>query len=84
MLQPGTAVMVPYTASAVVNGDPALICYATVRGLAAEADAAGFNGGPVYWLDVHTGGPTTLPQMFRADQILGVPAFGLRPEGVTA
>lgn len=79
MLQPGAAVMVPYVASAVVNGDPALICYATVRGLASEADAASFNGGPWYWLDVHTGGGVTLPQMFRSDQILGVPALGLLP-----
>ena len=32
-----------------------------------------------WWLAVHFGGPEPLPQMYRADQILGIPATGLAP-----
>ncbi len=35
----------------------------------------------VWWLDVHMGPGVTLPQMYRADQILGVPAVGLSMAG---
>lgn len=80
MLQHGLAVMVATgTASAVVNGGPAIVCWATVRAPASPTDADGFVGGPWYWLDVHMGGGVTLPQMYRADHILGIPALGLHP-----
>lgn len=71
MIETGLAVMVAYTASALTNGDPALICYATV--VAAAGDGS-------WWLEVHTGAGTRLPQKFPAEQILGVPALGLKPD----
>ncbi len=36
----------------------------------------------MYWLNVHTGLGTVLPQMYRADEILGVPAYGLTMDGL--
>jgi hypothetical protein len=74
MLEPGMAVMVAAgTINAVVNGDPPIICYATVIDRAEAPDT--------WWLNVHMGMGSTLPQMYRADQILGIPALGLFVEG---
>jgi hypothetical protein len=79
MLKPGLAVMVPVgRISAVVNGGPSIICYATVRGKASETDAESFvDPDAMWWLDVHTGPGVKLPQMYPAWEILGVPALGL-------
>ncbi len=84
LMAPGTVVMVPVgQASAVVNGGPCIIAWAVVRGPASESDAEVFTDpSQMYWLDVHMvpGGPP-LPQMYRADAILGVPALGLQMDG---
>lgn len=84
-LEKGMAVMVAAgVISAEVNGQPPLICYATVLGLAAADDksvykgAAGEEPGEVWWLDVRQG-PVALPQMYRRSEILGIPAYGLNP-----
>lgn len=83
-LAPGTAVMVPVgQVAAAVNGGPCIIAWAVVRGPASESDAEVFDDpAAMYWLDVYLvpGGPP-LPQMYRADAILGVPALGLRMDG---
>lgn len=77
-IEAGLGVMVAYTISAAVNGDPPLICYARAIQQATPAEAAVFVGEPeVWWLDVYTAPGVTLPQMFRVDQILGVPAIGI-------
>lgn len=78
-LQPGTTVMVPVgQANAIVNGGPCIVAWATVRGPAGDSGASVFvDPTSVYWLDVHMGPGVSLPQMYRADQILGVPALGL-------
>lgn len=84
MLEPGLAVMVPVgTISAAVNGGPSIVAYATVIGRASEHDAAVMaDPSEMWWLDVHMGPGITLPQMYRADQILGVPALGLTMPGL--
>lgn len=86
-LTPGTAVMVPVgEIAAAVNGGPCIIAWAVVRGPASETDAAVFvDPSAMYWLDVYMvpGGPP-LPQMYRADAILGVPALGLHMDGAPA
>lgn len=82
-LEPGTVVMVPVgQGAAIINGGPCIIAWAIVRGPASEDDAAVFTD-PTrkYWLDVYTGPGVFLPQMYAADQILGVPALGLNQEG---
>ncbi len=83
-LTTGTAVMVPVgQANAIVNGGPCLIAWAVVLGPASDTDAAVFTDpAAMYWLDVYLvpGGPP-LPQMYRADAILGVPALGLQMDG---
>jgi hypothetical protein len=80
----GTAVMVPVGAIAsTVNGGPCIIAWAVVRGPADEADTKVLTDPAArYWLDVHMvpDGPP-LPQTYRADEILGVPALGLRMDG---
>lgn len=83
-LTDGTAVMVPAgQISAMVNGGPCIIAWAVVRGPASESDAAAFTDpAAMYWLDVYmVPGEPPLPQMYRADDILGVPALGLRMDG---
>lgn len=79
MLEPGLAVMVPVgMIPAAVNGGPTIVAYATVMGRASEQDAAAFvDPAAMWWLEVHMAPGVTLPQMYRADQILGVPALGL-------
>lgn len=78
MVTAGLDVMVAYTVSAAVNGDPALICYATVIGPAQPSEAAALGDpGDVWWLDVHTAPGVSLPQMFHVGQILGIPAIGI-------
>jgi hypothetical protein len=81
-LRPNTAVMVAVgRLVANINGQPCLIAWAIVRGPVAEntdpTDPAG-----MWWLDVYSvpGGPP-LPQQYRADEILGVPALGLTMDG---
>lgn len=77
-IKPGLGVMVAYTLSAAVNNEPALICFARVVERASSDDAAVFRGNPeVWWLNVYTAPHVSLPQMFRADQILGIPALGI-------
>lgn len=83
-LATGTPVMVPVGGvAAIVNGGPCIIAWAVVRGPASESDAEVFTDpSAMYWLDVYMipGGPP-LPQMYRADAILGVPALGLSMQG---
>lgn len=78
-LAPGAIVMVPVgQASAIVNGGPCIVAWATVRGPASGENAFRYTDpAAVYWLNVHMGPGVTLRQMYRADQILGVPACGL-------
>lgn len=72
MLTSGAAVMVVAGGGGEPHYRPALICYATVDG---PADEPG-----VWWLSVHYGGTAgPLPQMFRTEEIVGVPAWGLAP-----
>ena len=83
-LAPGTVVMVPVgQVPAIVNGGPCIIAWAVVRGPADEADASVFTDPTaIYWLDVYmVPGVPPLPQMYRADQILGIPALGLQQAG---
>jgi hypothetical protein len=83
-LTAGTAVMVPVGgAAAVVNGGPCIVAWAVVRGPASKGDAAVFTDpAAMWWLDVYmVPGGAPLPQMYRADAILGVPALGLRMDG---
>lgn len=78
-LEPGRAVMVASgTVAAQVNGGPAIICYAEVIGPADESSASVMiDPSDVWWLAVFTGAGEPLPQMYRADEILGIPAIGL-------
>jgi hypothetical protein len=57
------------TINALVNGEPALICMATVMG-------PGSSEGR-WWLDVEYGPNATMPQEYHANEILGVPSLGL-------
>ncbi len=71
LIKPDMVVMVPVGGiSADLNGHPVVICLATVLGPAEDEE--------VWWLAVQSGGGSTeLPQMYRAAEILGVPALGL-------
>jgi hypothetical protein len=82
-LKPGTVVMVPVgQVNALVNGGPCIIAWAVVRGPASETGAAAFTDpSAMWWLDVYLSPGAPLPQMCRADTILGVPALGLRMDG---
>jgi hypothetical protein len=81
-LKPDTVVMVPVTGNALVNGGPCLIAWAVVKGPAGEGAAAFTDPAAMWWLDVYLSpGGRPLPQMYRADTILGVPALGLRMDG---
>lgn len=83
-LEPGTVVMVPVgQVNALVNGGPCMIAWAVVKGRAAKNAAAAFTDpSEMWWLDVYmVPGAPPLPQMYRADTILGVPALGLRMDG---
>ncbi len=84
-LTAGTRVMVPVgEVAAQVNGHPCIVALAVVRGPANDSDASVFvDPTAVYWLDVHMGPDVVLPQMYRADQILGIPALGLAAHGET-
>lgn len=68
-LKAGTVVMVATGPGPELNGDPAIICPATVIGPADEPN--------VWWLDMHVAPNVSLPQMYHAAQILGVPALSL-------
>jgi len=79
-LRAGVQVMVPVGATAsVVNGTPCIIAWATVVGAVSERDASVMvDPSDMWWLDVHVAsGVSGLPQMYRADEILGVPAPSL-------
>lgn len=78
-LRPDTVVMVAAgTIAAQVNGTPAIICLAEVIGPAGPDDASVYvNPDDVWWLNVHMAPGLSLPQMYHADQILGIPATGL-------
>lgn len=84
-LRPGTFVMVPVgQVSAMVNGGPCIIAMAKVLRQATGSEAAVYvDHFGVWWLDVYmVPGGEPLPQMYRADDILGVPALGLSMDGV--
>lgn len=72
-----TVVMVPVgQANTMVNGGPCVIAWAVVRG-PADDRAPGDPQGR-WWLEVYLApGAAPLPQMYRAEEILGVPALGL-------
>lgn len=79
-LRPGTKVMVPVgQMSALVNGGPCVIALAEViRPATGNESAVYVDHFAVWWLNVHlVPGGEPLPQMYHADQILGVPALGL-------
>ncbi len=91
-LKPGVTVMVPAgRLAAAANGHPCIIATATVMGRASQKDTENhtetFKSNPagVWWLNVHMAPGASLPQMYRADEILGVPAYGLAmPAGLDA
>lgn len=79
-LRPGTKVMVAVgQVSAIVNGGPCVIALAEVIRPATGSESAVFvDHFAVWWLDVYmVPGGEPLPQMYHADQILGIPALGL-------
>lgn len=79
-LRPDTVVMVPVgQVNAVVNGGACMIAWAVVRGPATTP--ATDDPSQLWWLDVHMGAGAVLPQMYRADTILGIPALGLSMDG---
>lgn len=82
-LVPGHVVMVPVGAiPAVINGGPCVIAWAVVRGPASAVEAASYaDPATIWWLDVYMGPAVFIPQMYRADDILGVPAIGLQMTG---
>jgi hypothetical protein len=79
-MQTGTVVMVAVGGLvARTRGHACTIAWAVVQGPASGKHAALYtNPKQMWWLDVYMipGGPP-IPQMYRADQILGVPALGL-------
>jgi hypothetical protein len=76
-LTPGALVMVPVgMVSAVVNGGPCVIALAEVV-RRADPDVLGAEADDMWWLNVHLGPGVSLRQIYRAKQILGVPAHGL-------
>jgi hypothetical protein len=88
-LIPGTAVMVAAGRGVThVNGNPypCVIAWAVVRGPATETDAATHpDPHSVWWLDVYIiPGGEPLPQMYRADEIIGIPVLGLHMDGAPA
>lgn len=81
-LRPGTVVMVPVGAiAALTNGQPCIIAWAAVLGAVDQGQDPTDPDGR-WWLDVYAipGGPP-MPQMYRAGEVLGVPALGLQMEG---
>lgn len=82
-LRPGTIVMVPVgQISATVNGGPCVIAWAEVLRPATGSESATFvDHFGVWWLNVYLAPGSPLPQMYRADDILGIPALGLNMAG---
>lgn len=81
-LREGTQVMVPVgQIAAIIEGQPCLIALATVMGPAGDGESEHFSdrhkAAGMWWLNVHMGPGVSLPQMYRADQILGIPVLGL-------
>lgn len=85
-LAPGTIVMVAAgRIPAIVQGQPCLIAMAEVIGPASVSDtSAQVDADDMYWLRVHLGAPEPLPQMYRAREILGIPALGLTTPSLAA
>lgn len=81
-LEPNTVVMVPYgQGNAIVNGGPCIIAWAVVIG-PVEKDNDPTDPKARYWLNVYLArGVEPMPQMYRAEEILGVPALGLTMDG---
>ena len=82
-LREGVQVMVPAgQLAALVEGQPCLVALATVIGPASGRETEQFTdrhkAAGMWWLNVHMGPGVSLPQMYPADQILGVPALGLQ------
>jgi hypothetical protein len=69
MIEPGDVVMVTVGGiSAEINHHLRVVCLAVVRERASDAH---------WWLEVAVGPGTVLPQMYRDDEILGVPGRGI-------
>lgn len=64
-IEPGLNVVVSYG-----EGDATVCCMGKVLERA-------INGS--WWIDVYTGAAQPLPQMFRADDILGLASLGMMP-----
>lgn len=81
-LREGVTVMVPVgQIAAIIEGQPCLIALATVMGPASSQETEQFTeqhkAAGMWWLNVRMGPGVSLPQMYRADQILGIPSLGL-------
>ncbi len=58
-------------------GRPVVICYATVVGRADVETRVDRSN--VWWLNVYASPEMSIRQMYGANEILGIPAAGLRP-----
>jgi hypothetical protein len=81
-LAAGTVVMVPVGRFAAnINGQPCVVAWAVVRGPVNDGQDV-TDPAASWWLDVYTiPGGDPMPQMYRAGEILGVPALGLSMDG---
>jgi hypothetical protein len=52
-----------------------ICCMGTVRQRA--------DDGTTWWIDVYTGAADPLPQMFRAEDILGLASLGMKPHSLS-
>lgn len=82
-LREGAQVMVPAgQIAALIEGHPCLIALATVIGPASGRDTTHFTeqhkAAGMWWLNVHMAPGVCLPQMYPADQILGIPTLGIQ------
>lgn len=84
LLKRGLSVMVPVGAlAASVNGSPSIVAYAITVGPASEDDAAVMTDpSSTWWFDVYVSPGAPLRQMYRVDELLGVPALGLTMPGL--
>lgn len=80
-LRPGTVVMVAVGRGvAALNDNPTVVTTATVEQRASSADKQVYRDqdAEMWWLTVHMAPGVDLPQMYRADEILGVPSLAVR------
>jgi hypothetical protein len=80
-LQPGTIVLVAVgRIAALVNGHPCVIAPAEVMRPASDDERRTYKDPDVevWWLNVFTAPGVHLPQMYRVDEILGLPALSLQ------